>query len=68
MSKAGRKILAGAEEALRVARGDLKTIENIKVTPSCGCVFCDLDLKPHEDGYHRAQGHEVKCTNPARDE
>jgi hypothetical protein len=61
MSKAGKKILAGANEALKVARGNLATISNIKVTPSCGCVFCDLDLRPHEDGIHRANGHEFRC-------
>lgn len=61
MSKAGKRILRGAREALAVARGDLKTISKIKVTPSCGCVFCDIGLKPHDDGIHRANGHEVPC-------
>lgn len=61
MSKAGDKMIAGAREALAVARGDIPTIANIRVTLSCGCVFCDAGLKPHDDGYHRANGHEVKC-------
>lgn len=26
-----------------------------------GCVFCDIGLKPHDDGMHRANGHEVPC-------
>lgn len=62
MSKAGKKMLAGAREALAVARGDIPTISKIKVTPSCGCVFCDVGLKPQDDGMHRANGHEVACS------
>lgn len=57
----GRKIIEGSKEALSVARGELGTISKIKVTPSCGCVFCDIGLEPHEDGIHRANGHEVEC-------
>lgn len=56
-----KKIIKGAKEALAVARGDIPTISNIRVTPSCGCVFCDIGLKPWEDGIHRGNGHEVKC-------
>lgn len=61
MAKTENKILAGAREALAVARGDIPTISKIRVTPSCGCVFCDIGLKPHDDGIHRANGHEVRC-------
>lgn len=39
----------------------LEKAAKIKVTPSCGCVFCDVGLKPHEDGIHRANGYEVEC-------
>jgi hypothetical protein len=46
MTKAFEKIRAGLSEALEVARGNPAVIQHIKVTPSCGCVFCDLDLKP----------------------
>jgi hypothetical protein len=46
MTALGEKILASAREALLVAQGDFATIKKIKVTPSCGCVFCDLGLKP----------------------
>jgi hypothetical protein len=59
--KKPNKILQGASEALAVAQGDIPTISKIKVTPSCGCVFCDVGLKPHDDGIHRANGHEVRC-------
>lgn len=61
MSKAGKKMIAGAKEALAVVRGDMDAISKIRVTPSCGCVFCDIGLKPHGDGIHRANGHEVAC-------
>jgi len=23
-----------------------------QATPSCGCIFCDLDLVPDDKGYH----------------
>lgn len=46
MTRAGEKMLAGAREALAVARGDFNVIKGIRVTPSCGCVFCDLDFVP----------------------
>lgn len=43
-------------------RGDLDVIKNIKVTSSCGCVFCDIGLAPDEDGVHRAKdGQEAVC-------
>ena len=40
------KILAGAKEALLGAQGNMATIAKVKVTPSCGCVFCDLNIRP----------------------
>lgn len=49
MSRAGKKILAGLNDVLAVARGDAETIRNIKVHPSCGCVFCDLKLALFRD-------------------
>jgi len=62
MSKAGKKMIAGAKEAVAISKGNLEAIRNCKVTPSCGCVFCDLkidiilvDGKPHHkasDGYN----------------
>lgn len=55
------KILKATREAAAVARGDIHAISKIKVTPSCGCVFCDIGLKPHDDGVHRSNGHEVFC-------
>jgi hypothetical protein len=62
VSKAGKKMLAGVREALAVAQGDFATISRIKVTPSCGCVFCDVGLPPDADGVHRADNHpDVKC-------
>ena len=62
MSKAGKRIIRGLKEGLAVVlSGDLEAIEKIRVTPSCGCVFCDIGLKPHADDVHRANGHEVNC-------
>ena len=56
------RILQGAHEALRAVRGDFEVIAGIKVTPSCGCVFCDLNLPPDADGMHRGKTREIKCT------
>lgn len=61
MSKAGKKIIKSAKEAIKIAQGDIDTIKNIKVTPSCGCVFCDLGLAPDKDNIHRGNGHEIAC-------
>jgi hypothetical protein len=47
--RAFNKILAGAREALEVARGNPAVIRNIKVYPSCGCVFCDIELPVYRD-------------------
>jgi hypothetical protein len=44
MSKLGKKMIAGAKEAVAIARGDLQAIRGARVTPSCGCVFCDLKM------------------------
>ena len=59
-------MLRGAREALRVAQGDPETIRNIRITPSCGCVFCDLDIELHEDaiGFHHVgpKGERIECT------
>ncbi len=27
--------------------------DNVMVSPSCGCVFCDLELSPDDNGYHQ---------------
>jgi len=45
MTRAGEKMLAGARDALAAARGDIDVIREIKVTPSCGCVLCDLGIE-----------------------
>lgn len=58
MSKAGKKMLAGARQAVQIARKDPTVIKYAKVTPSCGCVFCDIDLAP-EDGRHFVPAHSV---------
>jgi hypothetical protein len=60
------KILAGAMQALEVARGNPAVIAKIKVTPSCGCVFCDMDLAPtklrHQWVHHiPSEGRNVVC-------
>jgi hypothetical protein len=56
MSRAFSKIKAGLDEALAVARGDTTAIARIKVTPSCGCVFCDLNVALYRDehGFYHA--------------
>lgn len=63
-------------ELLRKFRKFLKLIHQIEkrqaakaakeaemsVTPSCGCVFCDLDLEP-VDGFHEGpKGERIECT------
>jgi hypothetical protein len=40
------KILKGMKEAVEVARGNPDAIRKIRVTPSCGCIFCDIGLDP----------------------
>lgn len=56
------KIAAGLNEAAAIARGDPDAIMAARVTPSCGCAFCDLDIPADSMGVHRANGHEVQCT------
>lgn len=41
MSKAGKKLIAAATEALEIVRGERA---DFKVTPSCGCIFCDINI------------------------
>lgn len=65
MTKAGKKILVGAREAVAVAKGDPAAVMRTCVTPSCGCVFCDLklDLFRDEHGFYH-EGPEdtrIKC-------
>ncbi len=76
MNKAGNKILRGAREALKVVQGDLEAIDKIRVTPSCGCVFCDLDLPVHlaqwetndvARYWHDTKSHRVECGRTAKD-
>jgi hypothetical protein len=61
------KIKRGLDEALKVAQGDPATIANIKITPSCGCVFCDLKCSLYFDEdseyfYHEGpQGPRIRC-------
>ena len=71
MTRAGKKMLAGAREALAVARGDASVIRNIKVTPSCGCVFCDLGLDLFRDDhgfYHDGPEEEPRIACPISNE
>ncbi len=46
MTQMGEKLLAGAREARAAVRGDVNAIKRIRVTPSCGCIFCDLNFRP----------------------
>jgi hypothetical protein len=49
-------------EVLRRARRAARdTREKPKVTPSCGCVFCDLALEPDADGFHRGENFAEPC-------
>lgn len=68
MSKAGKKLISAAQQAVAVAQGDLDAMGRIRVTPSCGCVFCDLSLPTHEDaqGFHHVAkgGERVPCDRP----
>lgn len=43
MSKAGKKLIKAMKEALEVARGERS---DFRVTPSSGCIFCDIGLEP----------------------
>lgn len=37
------------------------------VTDSCGCVFCDVDLRPDRHaGVHHIRGKQIPCTNSSR--
>jgi hypothetical protein len=44
MGKAGKRLIKSLKEVGDAMRGDLEAISKIRVTPSCGCVFCDLLL------------------------
>lgn len=43
MTKAGKKLITAAHEALEVVRGERS---DFRVTPSSGCIFCDIGLEP----------------------
>lgn len=69
MSKAGKRLLDGVNEAIAVARGDPDAISKIRVTPSCGCVFCDMGLLPdwvctQPAHYLPKEGRYIECNNP----
>lgn len=41
--------------------------DEVEITESCGCVFCDLGLDPHPKSgrlVHFAKEGEVACTRP----
>lgn len=63
------KIKSGLDEALAVATGDPAAIMRIKVTPSCGCVFCDLNVALYRDdhGYYHdgPEDTRIVCEAPA---
>jgi hypothetical protein len=62
MSKAGKRILEGLKEVRAALSGDPEAISKIRVTPSCGCVFCDLLLPVEADGCHRGpKGEVIEC-------
>lgn len=69
MSKAGKKLIESMQEAVAIAQGDPDVIQNTRVTPSYGCIFCDLKLVPswvHGKPVHhlRKEDRYVECTNP----
>lgn len=45
MSKAGEKLLGAIQEAIDAVRGEIGP-RGFRVTPSCGCIFCDIGLRP----------------------
>lgn len=70
MTRAGDKLLAGAREAVEVARRNPKVIRDIKVRPSCGCVFCDIGCAIYRDDdgfYHDGpEDTRIACEAPVR--
>lgn len=52
-------------EVLTEMRAELAQSAAMRVTPSCGCVFCDVELEVHEDeaGFHHVgpDGERVPC-------
>lgn len=70
MSKAGKKLIEAAKEAVQIAKGDTTAIKYARFTPSCGCVFCDVKCEP-ENGKHFVPAHSghpdqwIECTNTA---
>lgn len=65
MTKAGDKILAGAREVVAALNGDPDVIENMRITGSCGCPFCDLGFRP-ANGMHHMVGRSVRCPREER--
>jgi len=45
MTKLGKRLIEAMEEVHLIMTGETSA-EGIKVHPSCGCVFCDIGLKP----------------------
>lgn len=67
MSKLGKKLIEGLNEIRAIMAGE-KSPEGLKVTHGCGCVFCDVGLKPIARGnylVHGVKGEDrfVACTN-----
>jgi hypothetical protein len=69
MTKAGKRLIAAAKEAIAIAKRDPDVIKDCRVTPSCGCVFCDLGLEPdwidaQPVHFLRKENRYVECGNP----
>lgn len=67
MSALGQKMIAGVEKVVSALRGETDP-RGMRVTPSCGCVFCDLGLRPTKMRggrqyihYIRKEGKRVVC-------
>lgn len=62
MGKAGKRLIKSLKQVRDALRGDPEAISKIRVTPSCGCVFCDLALQVEADGSHRGpKGEVIEC-------
>lgn len=39
-------------DRLQRADADIENAIRLFATPSCGCIFCDLNIPKNEEGYH----------------
>ena len=66
MTALGKRLIASMKEVNAVMGGE-ESPEDWRVTPSCGCIFCDLSLdrfkmKRQHIHYVRREGRIIVCT------